>query len=573
MLTFKKLRRVVLVSCLLSCGAYVYFIVPTFHTSGIPVSVQPLASGPALLEARGPGELQGLSNNIDSPPSPSRFRLGANNRDGGNAVSVIAFNDLKLPLPQKKLNQRVKLQQHQKKQQQRQQGRRKSRHRLVRIGPNRRRGLRPNRIPGKFTPASVADVNLPDGPPSQIKESNTNDDEHNNVNANGDSKIKESRNSGRPWFFHNGSKRPLPGERGNLWPHENPDSDRIVEQLMFMPLNSSGPLKKIFLQRSSWGGLPLGQSLFLRDNCPVNRCAVTDNAEEAHALLFKDRYIPPPGRRHPDQVYILYLLECPMHTPGFRDLGSVFNWTATYRHDSDLVAPYEKWVPYPDVTEDPSTEESPQDIAGNNQGSDFDKRTKDVAWFVSNCNARNGRLQFARKLGTYIGVDVFGACGNKNCPRYNKSCFKMLDTTYKFYLAFENSNCKDYITEKFFVNGLNHSIVPVVMGARKSEYTRVAPANSFIHVDDFSSPKELAEYLSEISHDRERWESYLQSRRRGELINTFFFCRLCAMLHDDVPRKVYPDIHAWWADSDVCTSHTWKPEPKQAGREPAYKFL
>jgi hypothetical protein len=32
----------------------------------------------------------------------------------------------------------------------------------------------------------------------------------------------------------------------------------------------------------------------------------------------------------------------------------------------------------------------------------------------------------------------------------------MLDEDYKFYLAFENSNCKDYITEKFFVNGLGY---------------------------------------------------------------------------------------------------------------------
>jgi hypothetical protein len=33
-------------------------------------------------------------------------------------------------------------------------------------------------------------------------------------------------------------------------------------------------------------------------------------------------------------------------------------------------------------------------------------------------------------------------------------CLDILDTKYKFYLAFENSNCQDYITEKFFVNGL-----------------------------------------------------------------------------------------------------------------------
>ena len=35
----------------------------------------------------------------------------------------------------------------------------------------------------------------------------------------------------------------------------------------------------------------------------------------------------------------------------------------------------------------------------------------------------------------------------------------MLDSDYKFYLAFENSNCQDYITEKFFVNGLGYVLM------------------------------------------------------------------------------------------------------------------
>ena len=68
---------------------------------------------------------------------------------------------------------------------------------------------------------------------------------------------------------------------------------------------------------------------------------------------------------------------------------------------------------------------------------------------------RNGRLQYAQELGQYIGVDIFGACGTMKCSRsQSENCFDLLKTKYKFYLAFENSNCQDYITEKFFVNGL-----------------------------------------------------------------------------------------------------------------------
>lgn len=37
------------------------------------------------------------------------------------------------------------------------------------------------------------------------------------------------------------------------------------------------------------------------------------------------------------------MLECPYHTQHIKQ-NDVFNWTATYRRDSDIVTPYEKWV-------------------------------------------------------------------------------------------------------------------------------------------------------------------------------------------------------------------------------------
>ena len=65
-------------------------------------------------------------------------------------------------------------------------------------------------------------------------------------------------------------------------------------------------------------------------------------------------------------------------------------------------------------------------------------------------------------------VDVLGACGSdansRNiCPEQSEDCRKDLVKNYKFYLAFENSMCQDYVTEKLFYY-LQHGIVPVVMG-------------------------------------------------------------------------------------------------------------
>lgn len=58
----------------------------------------------------------------------------------------------------------------------------------------------------------------------------------------------------------------------------------------------------------------------------------------------------------PLQIWILYFLECPYHTQHIK-YNDVFNWTATYRRDSDLVAPYERWAYYdPRVKQRPLAE-------------------------------------------------------------------------------------------------------------------------------------------------------------------------------------------------------------------------
>ena len=73
-----------------------------------------------------------------------------------------------------------------------------------------------------------------------------------------------------------------------------------------------------------------------------------------------------------------------------------------------------------------------------------------IAWFASNCKTGNNRLQYVRELQEFMNVDIFGSCGTERCPPDDIMCDSMLQQGYKFYLAFEDSNCRDYITAKFF---------------------------------------------------------------------------------------------------------------------------
>ena len=48
------------------------------------------------------------------------------------------------------------------------------------------------------------------------------------------------------------------------------------------------------------------------------------------------------------------------------------------------------------------------------------------------------------------------------------------------------------------------------MGARPEDYARAAPYKSYIHVDQFSGPRDLAEFLLELDKDDQKYNQYFQ---------------------------------------------------------------
>ncbi|CAG0922772.1 unnamed protein product, partial [Notodromas monacha] len=332
--------------------------------------------------------------------------------------------------------------------------------------------------------------------------------------------MKVSEISGLPYFFTNGMTKPSQLREPRtfpVYPEEAPQLDRILEQLMFSP--ASLPLflqisSKTILLTSGFDWLPSGNTAF--NHCPVTKCELRRSHEIPFAnsdlVLFANTATSMERTvDYSHQIWVMYILESPHHSSAKFPQESI-NWTATYRWDSDIVAPYAKWMYF-----DERVRFSQQ--AGNMAAN----KTKKVAWFVSNCGANNNRLEYANELGKYIQVDVYGACGTLECSRSKgEECFEKLKRDYKFYLAFENSNCNDYITEKFFINGLQNNVIPIALGARKEDYAKAAPLNSFLHVDDFESPKALADKLHEIDADDDKFNSFFKWKGTGEFVNTHF---------------------------------------------------
>lgn len=252
--------------------------------------------------------------------------------------------------------------------------------------------------------------------------------------------------------------------------------------------------------------------------------------------------------RPPGQLWVLYSRESPSHDPEYAPqglTGNPFNLTMTYARDADIHFTY--------ATLRERKQGKPPSIP---------KKTKLIAWMSSNCRVLSWRrVEFVKELQQHISVDTYGKCGSMG-KLATEDTAKTLKQ-YKFYLAFENSECRDYITEKPWRHALSEGAVPIVYGAKRKDYEELLPRNSFIFVEDFSNMSAFVDYIHALDEDKARYREFFNWRSESTVISmrsSSFTIKapkvnMCYLLkklvhlffHPETSwQKRTPDFASWW---------------------------
>lgn len=245
-----------------------------------------------------------------------------------------------------------------------------------------------------------------------------------------------------------------------------------------------------------------GQEGFIKRNCPVQNCFITDDRsyfrdiKDFDVILFNGHeihrsYWAFPTKRSPYQIYAFVSTESSDYYPICQTtFDDFFNRTWTYKLDSDIPFDYiiitnlrgQKLGPKPEMHWIDVNKMLP--IADYTK-TKLAKKKKAAAWFVSNCYPLSDRATIARHLKDELKryglqLDIYGTCGDLTCGRdIEEPCFAMIERDYYFYLAFENSFSEDYVTEKVLI-ALQHYSIPVVYGAANYSRFDIIPITTFI---------------------------------------------------------------------------------------------
>ncbi|KAM4540578.1 4-galactosyl-N-acetylglucosaminide 3-alpha-L-fucosyltransferase 9-like [Fundulus diaphanus] len=255
----------------------------------------------------------------------------------------------------------------------------------------------------------------------------------------------------------------------------------------------------------------------------------SDGVVILHKGIARDLSNLPKTQRLPFQKWIWMNMESPSNSPKLPGLNNLFNLTLNYRQDSDIHVPYGSIV----------AAETVEDFVPPS-------KNKLVCWIVSNWNPSLVRMKYYKELQKHIKVHGYGHGFGNHIP--DKDYIPIM-ASCKFYLSFENSIHKDYITEKLY-NPLSVGTVPVVLGTTRQNYENFVQGDAFIHVDDFKSPKELAEYLLLLDKNEKLYCGYFKWRRHFKIIKASFYgkltCQACGYLRQHKEYRAINNLIKWY---------------------------
>lgn len=230
------------------------------------------------------------------------------------------------------------------------------------------------------------------------------------------------------------------------------------------------------------------QNIFIKNKCPFRNCIVTDdkgyfqNIQDFDIILFNapnlNTYDSLPSTRAEYQRYVFVSSRSAVDYPVPAGYDKVFNWTWTYRLDSDVIYSYltvknkkgEVVGPTRDIRWIHTHEmKKPNKFVKRKLRN---KKTA-VAWIKTNCytgfQGNDFVLQLKNELSLYnLTIDIYGHCPgvSLHCSikvNAEDGCEAKLQKDYYFYLVVEDAICEDYVTDKLLL-ALKNYAVPVVYG-------------------------------------------------------------------------------------------------------------
>ena len=177
---------------------------------------------------------------------------------------------------------------------------------------------------------------------------------------------------------------------------------------------------------------------------------------------------------------------------------------------------------------------------------DFEDAAPRALFVASNCNPRNDRTEVVKQLHRYgVPVDSPGRClRNMEFPKNLHQNKGDMMRQYRVYLAFENQNVDDYITEKLW-GALAAGVIPVYYGAPNAELR--VPKGSTIIIQDYRSLLDVASEIIRVLNSKEAYMRYHEWRKKPlewEFVQMWNFththseCRLCQFVNQNLIKQL-----------------------------------